>query len=832
MRVKSPVAGCAAVAIAVLGCLMFSPGDAFAGIGGGTPPTMISNVTVGDSGLLGSVKLINNNDGGNSNTPNTVCQSGDASPCPAGDPGIVLTPSCGNTGGDGDCDPTKYDPDVYQLDPTATGAAGTACANVTFSVVKTDAARGRYTFTPNNQPGNFRIVLGGPTNGAIPTSCTINFTYKVLKMPKYDYLGNPADGIQTVPISQVSQVGDGTWAFARGTTKPVTISKATPTIATTASSTIGVGGQITDMATVSGRVSPVPGATVTFNLYGPNDATCTGPVAATSTIPVNEPTGTATSAAFATSKAGDYRWVAIYSGDANNAAVTGPCNAPNELTTVTKAPPTISTLASGTVTLGGQISDTATVSGRSNAIAVPPATVAFKLYGPNDATCTGAVIFSSTIALSEPAGTANSGGFVPTTVGDYRWIATYSGDANNASVSGACNDAGEKVTVSPPGPNTPAIVTTASQSVRVGNPITDSAVVSGRVNPVAGATVAFNLYGPDDATCATAAIFSSTVPLLSNGTAISAAFVPTLPGTYRWTAAYSGDANNNAVTDGCNGPNEAVLVTDSSSSPPVTPNITTKAGGTLLIGGLISDQATVTNRVNALAGSTVTFSLYGPNDATCATAPIFTSTIGLDASGNATSGTFAPTAAGVYRWIAHYSGDANNNPVSGPCGESSETVTIVASQPTLITVASVNTALGGLVGDTAQVSGLVNPVAGATVTFNLYGPDDTTCSRPPVFTSTVALGSDATAKSATYAPTAVGTYRWIAGYSGDANNSAVVAACNAANEAVALLGPDFQQSLPATGSKTTLPITLGSLLIIGGGLVLFSVRRRSNGLRN
>ena len=51
------------------------------------------------------------------------------------------------------------------------------------------------------------------------------------------------------------------------------------------------------------------------------------------------------------------------------------------------------------------------------------------------------------------------------------------------------------------------------------------------------------------------------------------------------------------------------------------------------------------------------------------------------AGGAVTSAAFTPTAAGVYRWIATYSGDANNFPVSGACGDSSETVTVTPRDP-------------------------------------------------------------------------------------------------------------------------------------------------------
>jgi Ca2+-binding RTX toxin-like protein len=109
--------------------------------------------------------------------------------------------------------------------------------------------------------------------------------------------------------------------------------------------------------------------------------------------------------------------------------------------------PSMTTAASGNVTLGGAISDSATLSGGTN----PTGTIAFKIYGPDDTDCTG----PSTLVASVPVtgnGTYESGPFTPTAAGTYRWVATYSGDASNAQVMGACNDPNESVTVVPPAP--------------------------------------------------------------------------------------------------------------------------------------------------------------------------------------------------------------------------------------------------------------------------------------------------------------------------------------------------------------------------------------------
>jgi hypothetical protein len=83
----------------------------------------------------------------------------------------------------------------------------------------------------------------------------------------------------------------------------------------------------------------------------------------------------------------------------------------------------------------------------------------------------------------------------------------------------------------------------------------------------------------------------------------------------------------------------------------------------------------VSGRVNPLAGATVDFRLFGPNDATCAGQPVFES-LGVaypQAGGPVSSNPFTPTAAGTYRWIATYNGDANNAAVAGLCDATNET---------------------------------------------------------------------------------------------------------------------------------------------------------------
>jgi uncharacterized repeat protein (TIGR01451 family) len=224
-----------------------------------------------------------------------------------------------------------------------------------------------------------------------------------------------------------------------------TVQKAQPGIATTAATPVTVGDDISDSATVSGGYSP--SGQVRFDLYAPADANCLGTPVFTSTKTLTASgtgTFTATSDTYTTTSTGDYHWIASYLGNASDKAVAGTCGDPGETSHVDKANPGITTVASPATDLGQPIHDTAHVSGYN-----PSGAVTFTVYGPNDANCsgTGVVVGSGPLDAS---GNAGSPDYTPTAVGTYRWIASYSGDANNNTTSGTCNDAGESVDVRQP----------------------------------------------------------------------------------------------------------------------------------------------------------------------------------------------------------------------------------------------------------------------------------------------------------------------------------------------------------------------------------------------
>ena len=517
--------------------------------------------------------------------------------------------------------------------------------------------------------------------------------------------------------------------------------KASPAITTSAQpSSAAVGSSVADTARVSGGSAPT--GTVAFTLYG--NASCTGTALFTDTESLSG--GTATSAGYTTAATGTDYWVAAYSGDAANNPVSSGCA--DEPVTITAASPAITTSAQpSSAAVGSSVADTARVSGGS----APTGTVAFTLYG--NASCTGTALFTDTESLS--GGTATSAGYTTAATGTDYWVAAYSGDAANNPVSSGCAD--EPVTITAA---SPAITTSAQpSSAAVGSSVADTARVSGGSAPTG--TVAFTLYG--NASCTGTALFTDTESL-SGGTATSAGYTTAATGTDYWVAAYSGDAANNPVSSGC--ADEPVTIT--AASPAIT---TSAQPSSAAVGSSVADTARVSG--GSAPTGTVAFTLYG--NASCTGTALFTDTESLS-GGTATSAGYTTAATGTDYWVAAYSGDAANNPVSSGCAD--EPVTITAASPSL----STNPSPGGPAGsstvtDTATLSGGVNPTG--AITFHLYGPSTAAdCSTAPIDTETVTVSGDGHYTTPTGAtPTGAGTYWWTASYGGNANNNPAANSC-------------------------------------------------------
>ncbi len=322
-----------------------------------------------------------------------------------------------------------------------------------------------------------------------------------------------------------------------------TYQKATPTLTTRAAGSGHVGALLFDEATLSGGRDHT--GTITFRLYGPNDSDCTSPALETSEVTVTPDRNHYQSGqTHPITRAGVYRYVASYSGDRNNGPIGGSCGGPGESATVASQTPRITTIATGGVA-GGTVRDTARLTGHPH---VPiTGDVRFVLYGSGDHDCATPLSTSTGAVLN---GSVSSGPVAVTAAGTYRWIATYTGDANNTAVSSACAD--EPVTVRKA---SPSISTTPSANVDAGAAVLDAATLAGGYQLTG--TVVFVLYGADDPTCTgtPAAVRTGSV---SDGSAGSGGVQVTQAGTHHWVATYRGDHNNTEAQSSC--ADEAVTV--------------------------------------------------------------------------------------------------------------------------------------------------------------------------------------------------------------------------------------------------------------------------------
>ncbi len=157
---------------------------------------------------------------------------------------------------------------------------------------------------------------------------------------------------------------------------------------------VALGEPVGDAAVLANGADPT--GELAFDLYGPDDDTCSGEPAATITSPVDE-TGAATSPTTVPDAPGTYRFVARYEGDEDNLPISGACNDPNETVVVTAAePPGIRVTAQATPLSrpepGGTFSFAVEV---TNTSAVPLTLTALQddVYGDvaTQGTCTDAV---------------------------------------------------------------------------------------------------------------------------------------------------------------------------------------------------------------------------------------------------------------------------------------------------------------------------------------------------------------------------------------------------------------------------------------------------------
>src|SRR5947199_333646 len=180
-------------------------------------------------------------------------------------------------------------------------------------------------------------------------------------------------------------------------------------------------------------------------------------------------------------------------------------------------------------------------------------------------------------------------------------------------------------------------------------------------------------------------------------------FKPTTAGYYYWIATFTSNNTDNAGKTGvCGAASEISHVT------PLQPDLVTTATNAQLPFGTITDSVVVSGTTPTTTG-TLTVTVYGPADSTCAT-PLGTWTFNNVHNGTyVTDPAYTPTQAGDYKWYASWAGDSNNEPVDEPCGSTSngshEVSHVDKAQPDLVTTATNATLPNGTIADAVTLSG-------------------------------------------------------------------------------------------------------------------------------
>ncbi|MDQ4490884.1 hypothetical protein RBS60_11830 [Sinomonas sp. ASV486] len=281
---------------------------------------------------------------------------------------------------------------------TLSGASANAGGTVTYSVFSDNACSVKVS-----DAGTVTV-----TAGSVPNSNDVTFNTAGTYFWQAAYSGDANNNGATSPC-----------------TSEQLVVKTKPTIATTLSATsITVGGSVHDSAALTGATSTA-GGSVTYTVYTDNKCSAGARDAGTVTV-TNGIVPNSNDLAFNT--AGDYFWQAVYTGDAFNNGATSTCT--DEHLVVNKAQPGEST-AQNLIP-----NDSFTLTGGFN----PTGTITFNLYAPSDATCSAAPALSQTVSVNNGNNTytTTNSTFLATSVGTWRWMSTYSGDANNQAATSAC----------------------------------------------------------------------------------------------------------------------------------------------------------------------------------------------------------------------------------------------------------------------------------------------------------------------------------------------------------------------------------------------------------
>jgi hypothetical protein len=657
----------------------------------------------------------------------------------------------------------------------STGASAYDTATVGTSDTITATGTVTYRFFPNGTcaagTGTGAGTVTLTASGAVPNSNTES----TLAAGNYSF--------------QATYSGDGNYGGSTSPCEPFAVGQGTSTTGTVVfdagtkapwTGTESTGSSAYDTATVASSDTLTATGTVSYTFF--TNGSCQGNGTGAGTVMLTASGAVPNSTTVGPLAAGSYSFQATYSGDANYAGSTGPCEpfslgVPPTQTATTVFDASTNAAWSGTETTGASAYDTSSVSGEQGGI-VPTGTVTYTFF--DNGSCSGGGTGAGVVSLDAAGKVPNSNTESTLAAGSYSFQATYSGDKNYGGSTSSC----EPFTVGGGTSSTATTVFDASTNApwagteSTGSSAYDTATVTSSDTVIATGTVTYTFFG--NGSCSGGGAGAGTVTLDAAGKVPNSNTEHTLAaGSYSFQATYSGDGNYSGSTSPC----EPFTVGGGTSSTATTVfDAATNAAwtGNESTGAKAYDTSSVTTSDTITATGTVTYTFF--TNGGCSGTGASAGKVTLTAAGAVpNSNTEGPLAAGSYSFQATYSGDTNYGGSTSPCEPfsvgptASQTATTVFDAATNAAWSGTETT-GSSAYDTAKVTGQQGIVPTGTVTYTFF--TNGTCSGSGTGAGTVTLtATGAVPNSNTEHTLAAGSYAFRATYNGDSNYNTSTSSC-------------------------------------------------------
>jgi uncharacterized repeat protein (TIGR01451 family) len=381
--------------------------------------------------------------------------------------------------------------------------------------------------------------------------------------------------------------------------------------AATWSATEVTGARSFDAAAVTASATTVPSGTVTYQLF--KGGSCAGTATSSQTVTLESDGTVPASSPTSPLGAGDYSYLASYSGDDTYAASSGSCESftvevSNSSTDVVVMDAHTHRPWTNLEATGASVYEeagTGSVPGFT-----PTGTVTYRLLSlPNANTCEGTVLSTQTVTINANGTVPSSSVYGPLQPGLYEYQTAYSGDSNyKSSSTWVCAGQFTVLVTAPLSPHTSTqtVVYDASTEAAwsgqeaAGASAYDTATINSHSGTTPTGKVTYQLYS---GSCESGTPYGQpqTVTLNKDGTVPdSAPSGPLAAGPYCYHVSYSGDTNNDPSRDGCG---EAFTVL--AAAPEISAVKTSDPGSGSYVqpGQSITYTVTVTNSGLAADGS-------------------------------------------------------------------------------------------------------------------------------------------------------------------------------------------------------------------------------------